>query len=230
MAKATVVFSDGSKNLAHNLDDLRERWLLRRQEWNLVAAPHERELDELPNYASMSLKEMTVAFDKLANDRDNLQNKLTQIKESARRSYDLKGSDTLDARRYHAQRSLLVAELNYKILARRHLASVLKISQQQERDARRLSKAERARTELEQQDRRALWDEYLQDPDLRIDLLVRAHRLIKKLITENKLTVSPEDKEVKEELYRWIFALGEGVNDEYDRGQRARLGDDNHEQ
>lgn len=29
--KTRVVFSDGSKEMAHNLDDLMERWLLRRQ-------------------------------------------------------------------------------------------------------------------------------------------------------------------------------------------------------
>lgn len=32
MTKARIVFSDGSKQMSHNLDDLRERWQMRRQE------------------------------------------------------------------------------------------------------------------------------------------------------------------------------------------------------
>ena len=71
--KATIVFADGSKELAHNLDDLRERWILRKQQ--------ESEVDHVV-FDRLSIPDYSLITDKLEalELRDKISARIYEIK------------------------------------------------------------------------------------------------------------------------------------------------------
>lgn len=102
---AKVVFSDGSKTMAHNLDDLYERWMLRRQEERSLYV-HPIEFPEQPDYRKPSTWEQAEAWYVEVSDQcRKIHEQLTALKN---------GKPTMPRAKLLAQRETLIAESKYK--------------------------------------------------------------------------------------------------------------------
>jgi DNA polymerase IIIc chi subunit len=99
------VFSDGSKDLAHNLDDLRERWLLRKQEVDKLAKEI-MSLPKEPDYLNPATLEQSMEWTAHLNNRiGKIQVELSALNHMTHH---------MDKHLWYAKRQLLIAEHEYR--------------------------------------------------------------------------------------------------------------------
>jgi hypothetical protein len=124
--KATIVFANGSKEMAHNLDDLRERWILRKKEEEEYSRV-QFDPSEAKDYRNpRDLAESRQWVSELKEEERRIEIDLAAIKNRDREDRLLSGV-------YFAYRASFVAEKAYKVAARLYLQAWAKTRREEER-------------------------------------------------------------------------------------------------
>lgn len=111
--RARIMWSDSSRAAAHNLDDLRERWMARREEENLFEA-------SLPEHGRLDFTNPSSVEEALAWS-DTLLKRYDDIGRWLSNKNIRLGSGRMSSHEYHRSRQSMIAEKDYIIGVRRML-------------------------------------------------------------------------------------------------------------
>lgn len=119
--------SEGSRKDAHNLDDLRERWILRKQTVNEISETSSV-LPKEPDYFNPS------SFDQLREWRSDIKNRIGQINVELS---DLNHTHYHDKHLWFSQRQSLIAEIAYRLEIIRQMKPIfVRFTEEKQREER----------------------------------------------------------------------------------------------
>lgn len=192
MSNARVMFASGSREMAHNLDDLRERWLLRRQEYNQLAPPNALDNSDIPDYrVHWTIKTAKSKEKQLALDILELQGQLTALDFERRQEYQLNGVSQDKALLFAAVKLKIVAEIAYKREFRTFLQGVSSKNSRRNIKRRRFSN-------------KKIQSAY-SDPDKKVGAIADAHGLIKDWIIRYNITPNRVEQRFINELGSFLM-------------------------